>query len=292
MAKRTRQASTVASPAGAQGNGEVRTETAELVRLLGEMGLAVNEARVYLALLELETPTAAEAATRADVPRPKVYEALEGLESRGFCSSMDDGVRRFRAFPPDAALRGWVRHRDHERAAAAERDQVTAQRLVELLPTPPERAFGSMPEYIEAISGRVQTTEALEEFVGAAQESLLMMFQPPFLQPRPRWNVAELEAARRGVEVRVIFTPEALSDPRRYEGLSAGGAEIRVLPALPMKLTVRDGTEALISLRDANTGEQSIATARVRHPDLVAPLAVLFNENWRDAQPLDEYLAG
>jgi hypothetical protein len=53
-----------------------------------------------------------------------------------------------------------------------------------------------------------------------------------------------------------------------------------------MKLLVRDDVEALISLRDSNTGEQSILSATVRHPDLAGPLALLFEQHWEKAKAL------
>ena len=59
-----------------------------------------------------------------------------------------------------------------------------------------------------------------------------------------------------------------------------------MLAGLPMKLMVRDGEEALISLRDAGTGAQSVTTVAVRHPDLVAPLGTLFEQQWRKARAL------
>jgi hypothetical protein len=53
-----------------------------------------------------------------------------------------------------------------------------------------------------------------------------------------------------------------------------------------MKLMVRDREEALISLRDVGTGAQSVTTVAVRHPDLVAPLTTLFEQQWRKARAL------
>ena len=82
---------------------------AEATRLLTELGLTVNEARVYLALLRrFDSPTAAEAAVAAGVPRPKVYEALQSLEGRGFSKSIGGRVRRFTPVEPETALRGIV----------------------------------------------------------------------------------------------------------------------------------------------------------------------------------------
>ena len=263
-----------------------QADGAEATRLLTELGLTVNEARVYVALLRSESPTAAEAATAAGVPRPKVYEALQALESRGFSKSIGGRVRRFAPMEPEAALRGWLSHREHQRAEMSERDQVRVEALGRLLPAPTSEVRTHVPDFLEAISGQVPTTEALDDIVSRTMKSLNIMLQPPFVQPRPRWNVKEVEALERGVQVRVIYTPQALEDPRRFEDILRHGGHVRMLSQLPMKLMVRDQEEALISLRDAGTGAQSVTTVAVRHPDLVAPLTTLFEQQWRKARAL------
>ena len=263
-----------------------QADRAEATRLLTELGLTVNEARVYLALLRSESPTAAEAATAAGVPRPKVYEALQALEGRGFSKSIGGRVRRFVGVDPDSALRGWLSHREHERAEMNERDQIRVEALGRLLPAPGAEAGGQDADFIEAISGQVPTTKALDDLVSRARQTLNIMLQPPFVQPRPRWNVMEVEALERGVQVRAIYTPHALEDARRFEDILRHGGQARILAQLPMKLMVRDQEEALISLRDAGTGAQSVTTVAVRHPDLVAPLITLFEQQWKKARAL------
>jgi hypothetical protein len=141
-------------------------------------------------------------------------------------------------------------------------------------------------DFIEAISGQVPTTEALDDLVSRATQTLNIMLQPPFVQPRPRWNVMEVAALERGVAVRAIYTPRALEDARRFEDILRHGGQARTLAQLPMKLMVRDDEEALISLRDAGTGAQSVTTVAVRHPDLVAPLITLFDQQWKKARAL------
>ena len=267
-----------------------QADDAEATRLLTELGLTVNEARVYLALLRSESPTAAEAATAAGVPRPKVYEALHGLEGRGFSKSIGGRVRRFVPVEPESALRGWLSHREHERAEMSERDQIRVEALGRLLPAPAPEAGRQVADFIEAISGQVPTSEALDDLVSRATQTLDIMLQPPFVQPRPRWNVMEVEALERGVQVRAIYTREALEDARRFEDILRHGGQARTLAQLPMKLMVRDHEEALISLRDAGTGAQSVTTVAVRHPDLVAPLITLFEQQWTKARGLPRRL--
>ena len=139
---------------------------------------------------------------------------------------------------------------------------------------------------MEAISGRARLTETLERMVGEATDAVLLMNRPPFLVPRPRWNVAEIGALRRGCRVRRSTRPRASADRRRTEPLVAAGGEVRVLEEVRMKLLVCGPDRALISLRDAATGEQSSLSTVVRHPDLVEPLRLLFEQHWSEATPL------
>ena len=58
-----------------------------------------------------------------------------------------------------------------------------------------------------------------------------------------------------------------------------------MLDEVRMKLLICGPDRALISLRDAATGEQSSLSTVVRHPDLVEPLRLLFEQHWSEATP-------
>ena len=66
----------------------------------------------------------------------------------------------------------------------------------------------------------------------------------------------------------------------------AAGGEVRVLDEVRMKLLICGPDRALISLRDAATGQQS-SLSTVVHPDLVEPLRLLFEQHWSEATPPD-----
>lgn len=258
--------------------------TDEVLGAFVELGLTLNESRAYVALLRLGTATAAEIAGAAGIPRQKVYEALRALEQRGFLRMAGAGVTSHTPVPPQEALPTWLRQREHERRAEAERDDLLAERLERILPRP-ARTQPNLDE-MQAVVGRARTSELLEQLIGRATKSLGMMQQPPFLQPRSRWNVAETAAARRGVQVRVLYSDAATEDERRWRPLLEAGGTVRATREVPMKLLVRDGVEAMISLRDPVTGEQGLASAVIRHPDLVGPLQLLFDREWRRGRAL------
>lgn len=54
-----------------------------LIRNLTEFGLSDKEARIYLALLELEIATAFDTAKHAGINRSSTYVVLESLKKKG-----------------------------------------------------------------------------------------------------------------------------------------------------------------------------------------------------------------
>jgi HTH-type transcriptional regulator, sugar sensing transcriptional regulator len=261
----------------------------QLAAQLAELGLTLTEARVYIALLGAPVSTAAQAAERAGVARPKVYEALRGLEEHGLCRSIVGRTTAFRAVAAADGLPGLVRRRELARQLQAERDAHVARTLIEALPTPPPESQPDADralDYLEAVVGRPSTSAALERLVTSATRDIAMMQQPPFLQPRSRWNEAERAALDRGVKLRVIYSVDCLDDRDRYAALLDTNAELRVADELSMKLLVRDGEEAMLSLREPGTNRQSLTSMVVQHPDLVRSFVLLFEQQWSTARPL------
>jgi sugar-specific transcriptional regulator TrmB len=233
--------------------------------------------------------TAAQVATRARIARPKVYEALRLLEEHGFCKAVaQDAATVFRPLPPTQALPHWVRQREHERHLLGEREAALVEELAQMLPSPEvaTQQGRELPTYLEAVVGRIQTADALESIIDRAQSTLLHMTQPPWLQPRSQWNEAELRALDRGVRIRTLYPRIVRDDVDRWRTLVDRGVEVRFGEEIPMKLVIRDEEEAMVSLRDPATGEQSLSNVLISHRDLVAPLGILFEQAWAQAQPV------
>jgi len=258
------------------------------VRALAELGLTLGEARAYVTLLDGELMTAAEVAAGAGIARPKVYEALRLLEEKGFASSsIESSATRFRAFPPRFAIHGWLRQREEERRVLKEREGSLGDELIEALPEPTSGSpEGQLQSYMESVYGRGRTSQALKDMFDGAQSRLLNMTQPPWIQPRRRWNVGEIAALSRGVEVKLLLAKSALPDEERWRPLLEAGGEVRTTETIPMKLVICDESAALTSLRDSTTGEQGLSNVLIRQPQIVHSLGLLFTEEWEAAEPV------
>ena len=257
---------------------------------LNELGLTLNQSRVYLALLRHGPSTATEIALRASVPRPKIYDVLQSLEGYGFCSQGTDRVARWTPVSAHIALPDFARSREQERRAQDRRDSELVEALAAELPEPtPVPSLQETP-MIEALIGLPRISEAFEDLVREATRSLEITQAQPMVQAPERWNVLESEAIERGVDVRVLYTPEVASDARRYIGLVAAGGEGRISNNLALKLAISDGEVALVALRDpaftSGDAGDGLMAIRIGQPDLIAPLQMLFRREWRYATPV------
>jgi len=73
--------------------------------ILEQIGFSKNEAKVYLALIELGNSTAGEISKKSKVHRTNVYDALEGLGKKGAVAhfSMKD-IRYYEAVDPEMLM--------------------------------------------------------------------------------------------------------------------------------------------------------------------------------------------
>lgn len=257
-----------------------------LLDSLVALGLTLNRARVYLGMLQLRSATALQLAARSGVPRTRVYEALEWLEHAGFCTVRSGRVATYEAVSPEIALSEWARLREQERSLAAERDDRLRRDLIRQLPRPETAETASPVSFMEALTGSDRVTQVFEEMITAAQERLDIVHAQPIFQPRARWNILEADAISRGVRVRVLHTPDAAADPVRYQGLLSAGGEGRVSAGLVLKLVIRDGVDAMVAVPEGSGETPDYTVVRIMHPDLVAPLQLLFQKEWRRGTPL------
>jgi len=81
----------------------------ELHKKLTDFGLSEKEAKIYLALLELEAATVSEAAKNSGINRSSAYVVLEALRKKGIVGISDDKkVRRYLAASPETLLRSAI----------------------------------------------------------------------------------------------------------------------------------------------------------------------------------------
>ncbi|MQA08957.1 MAG: hypothetical protein GEU98_10505 [Pseudonocardiaceae bacterium] len=259
----------------------------QLADQLRTLGLTSNETKAYLALLTHGPATAAEVADAAEISRPKVYGTLKSLVQMGFCLPTGDSVARFQPMPPELALNEWITRRTQERRAQTRREEQAADEVLRMLPrvdAPDNREEG----FMEVGVGVQKTMDMFGDLAERAEFQLDIVLILPQILPREAWNQYELQAIGRGVDVRVLYERNAISEGAPHLPIHDAGGLIRVADNPPLRLALRDrGREGIVSLVEA-AGDTLVATSvAIRHPELAAPFQILFNRQWRQAQSVE-----
>ena len=252
------------------------------------MGLTANEAKVYINMLGRPLFKAAEIAQVAEVPRPKVYEALSSLLAKGFCFPVAGAVAQYSAVAPEEALPAYQQRQEHElEHALHERRNKITQLVDQLAPLHQAgRSETGLLRYIDILTERGRVTQVANDLLSRAETSILMLEKEPYAQDIRTLNSYEIAASRRGVAVRCVFENNVRNLQQRVTALQEAGAQVRLANNLPMKLIVTDDRATICALRDPITGQQSLTSLRIEHPDFTEAMRLLFESIWQTARPV------
>lgn len=144
----------------------------ERVSRLVSLGLNEQQARAYLALLDVETATANELAKTSRVPRAKLYEVLETLGRRGLLETIPDSPQRFRANPLTAYYDTRV---DELRSEERQLKRTIGDLMVQLLPKPRDAAQESERDFVLIARGRGALVSNCKQLVERAERRILVL---------------------------------------------------------------------------------------------------------------------
>ncbi|MEK7559725.1 MAG: helix-turn-helix domain-containing protein [Patescibacteria group bacterium] len=92
---------------------------------LKKIGLSQNEAKVYLALLEIGSSTAQTIAQKSELKRPTTYVQLESLMKRGLVSSFERNAKTlFRAEDPEHLHKVLEKEKEEQKLKAEALEQI------------------------------------------------------------------------------------------------------------------------------------------------------------------------
>jgi len=253
------------------------TERADHLRVLG---LSDDEIKVYQHLLR----TGPSSITELDEAVPDRDAGLDvtlgGLVQAGLARRSGSDHSRYLPVPPDAGLEAMTLRRESE----------LKQARIEVLNAYDEfrRTVHneSTTHLIEVVTGSA-IVERIRQIKGGAQREILAIDSPPYYIGGP--NQEEIEHLRRGVSYRVVYSPESVEVPgyltENILPCVEAGEQARVLPDVPAKLTIIDGSIAFVSMsvRDTDVNRSLLI---IRPSSLLTALIGMFELCWRNALPL------
>jgi hypothetical protein len=257
---------------------------------LTALGLNTYESSVYLALLARSGLASTELATRARVPRQRIYDVLRSLQAKGLVTARDTAPKTFYPVDPATALpalsanRAAELERERERTAAIA--QALATHLVPLFQA--GRGQNDPLQYVEALADPARIASRANELAAAARSHVHALIKRPLIlsaEQNRRFLLAPLD---RGVRYRALYERSALDDLELGQWileLGRKGQEIRTVERLPVKMQVFDDEVALLSMQDPVGGPPSFTALAIRHRGAVALLNLAFERLWEEGEP-------
>ncbi len=189
--------------------------------ILQQIGFSPNEAKVYLALLNLGKAGARQLIQKTGLYSANVYEALEKLQSRGFAGSIEEGKKRFFQASSPMQLLSILRERQEQLQGVLPKLLAVHVRQVENQEATVLRGKEGYRALLEDILAERKDYYVLGG-VGKSFQ-LLPVFMPKFMQERARqriWRTLLFNEFARGSEQakkrpysRIRFLPPEMISP-------------------------------------------------------------------------------
>ncbi|MEA1932615.1 MAG: helix-turn-helix domain-containing protein [Euryarchaeota archaeon] len=235
--------------------------------------LSTYAARTFVALRGLGAATAKEVSQAAEVPRTRVYDAVDELADRGLVDVRESSPQRFVAVSAETLRRKLEADTTH-------RLSVLTTALSELEPA----ASQVEQRGIWTVDDRAAIADRLHEFVDEADEEIV------YLATDDCCSAALVErfsaAADRGVSIAVGGLSADRWAELRAEVPSVTEPAVPSLPPMVCRLLIVDGEQILVSARpDSDTDSETAIWTVGETNGLVVVLRSLFG---LDADPIDE----
>jgi len=281
-----------------------------ILKNLDKFGLNSYEAKSYLSLLEKSQLTASEVSRLAGVPRSRIYETLENLESMGLCHTLPGKIKIYTASSPQN-LKDLLVLREKEKIEArlqklrteiSENEQglaekiSSAEKMVErLMPAYEKGRLQHDPlDYIEIIKEDNQLQRRVCELIDGAEKEVLGLSKPPLLEDRDKVLEQldrETDSINKGVTSKCIYEIpkkiEQLNWLKEYIGkVSQLGEQAKVIEELPIKMLIFDRKTVIFQLEDPISFKPSTTTQIIQHKSLANSLKILFDTLWAQAQDI------
>jgi sugar-specific transcriptional regulator TrmB len=142
--------------------GESDDAVSEAVEQLTSLELTTYAARTLVALVALEQGTAQDVSEVSDVPRTRVYDAVEELRERGLVDVRQSSPKRFWPVSTETARRRF--DREYERRMDV---------LIEALETRQSASRAEEQRGVWTVTGRDVVTDRVLEFVESATDEVI-----------------------------------------------------------------------------------------------------------------------
>ena len=259
---------------------------------LGELGLSSYEEKAYRTLLVTGAVTAAELSTASGVPRGRIYDVLNGLESRALVRTQSGDPKRYAPVDPETVVDRLLAERTAELEREWERYREVAETVrSDLVPSPPaESSFwlGSL--------GSDEMCAALRRHARTAEEYVHAAVGPPYENATWEAMRSEFEAffdgTSEGVSVEPLVSEDVLDVlPDTLPQLlpeESTAVSIGTLPDIGLSFDVVDREVTTVDIPHPSAADERLGVVGSNDPRIVEEFDRQFQRLRATADPLLE----
>lgn len=241
--------------------------------ILKDFGLTDNEAKVYMACLELGTSSVQDLAKKSGVKRTTVYTTIEGLKQKGLVSQTKKGKKTlFVAESPDSLVK--LSERRHKQIKKILPELKSIYNIAG--DKPKLRFFEGKEGYLAVYENILK--EKPKEFLGiASYEDFFKHVDPEY---EDAWTARRISL---GISLRWLdFETEHVME-HAYDGKESL-RELRLLPKkFPFKSTIFIYNDKVAIL---SGGQKEFMAIEIGHPEFYHTFKQIFEILWEVAPPL------
>lgn len=259
-----------------------------VVMYLKEIGLSEYEAQSYACLLRQGVSTAQEVSDGADVPQPRVYDALDELSQKGFVDVQPGRPKKFGPVEPDTAIDRFKQYKQRQYDERLAEIQRLGEQLAETVDT--ETRSPGQSDVCWTYSDRHRILEKLSELTRSTTSEIRMITTPISFERILNHHAEELaRKADAGTSIQAIVSEDGPISPAVYER-AAEIMDIRRVETIEGRIYLYDSTHVLVAfpVSDAD-GYAAISTTS---DTLYRTQSQLFDLLWTNGRETDRRSAG
>jgi sugar-specific transcriptional regulator TrmB len=256
-----------------------------LIQQLLNFNFTEYEARALVVLLKKSSLTATEISSMAGIPRTKVYEVLNNLTAKGFCSEIPGSIRRFKAIPPDLSFKTLFTDIENKKRELENLEKTLTPLFYA------SRSDSDPLDYIEIVRKKEVTIDKINNYINKAKHSLMIMNKIPyynklesyFFDNKVNINIKKDITYRYLFQIRKKVKPTA-EEMAVFKFLNdKENVYLKFAYELPLKFFCVDEKIVFISLKDKVKVDETMTALVIDHDDLANACKILFGLSWDNA---------
>lgn len=168
--------------------GAAKTDLADIIEKLGQIGFSDQEAKIYIALVQIGPATAYELGKQAKLAVPNTYNVMRSLTDKGAATQVSGQPARYIAVQPQQFLESMASR--------------TARICEDLAGKMGSLTQEANDDYVEMLSTPAALDKRVLDTIDNAQSQILLKATSPLPE---RFQKALQTAAKRGVEILFVY---------------------------------------------------------------------------------------